>query len=619
MSAAGSTGAALPTPDAVASPAINMSGTSGRVALVNGTTALVACPTATVVDLVGFGTSVCFETAATPVLSNTTAALRNNNGCTDTDDNSSDFTVDVPAPINSASTPNICGTSSAPAITATALASFGNVCTGNTAGPNSFTINGTNLTNANITVGTLTGYTFSTTSGGTYTNSLTLTQPGGTYSQSIFVKFSPVAVQSYNGNIAVNGGGIASAVNVAASGAGVNTSTAVTSGAASAITYNSATVAGSIPTTGCTPITSYGIAYSTTSGFVTGTQVPSTNLSGGNFTSALSGLAASTTYYYKAYAIDGSGTIYGSELSFTTAAPPITLTATTLTAFGNACINTTTNANSFTINGSNLTSANITVGPLAGYLFSTTSSGAYSASLTLTQAGGTYSQTVYVKFSPALAQSYYGNIPVSGGGATAINVAASGTGVNTPATVVTGAASELTTNSASLLGSINSIGCSNVTSYGFEYSGINGFVNAAGTQVPATPAAVAFSAKLNGLVQGATYYYKAYVVNSGGISYGPQQTFTLPSIGNGFTIYPVPAERNRTVRVTMNNLTPGYYGLLFYNSSGQLAYQKDINIQANFINQDILVPGKLARGTYRVQLINNLNVLAAKTILVMGY
>ena len=97
---------------------------------------------------------------------------------------------------------------------------FGNVCINTTAGPLNFVINGTNLTNANVTVAALNGYTYSTTSGGTYTSSLSLSQGGGSYSQTIYVKFTPTAVQSYNGNIVVGGGG-ASNVNESVTGSGV--------------------------------------------------------------------------------------------------------------------------------------------------------------------------------------------------------------------------------------------------------------------------------------------------------------------------------------------------------------------------------------------------------------
>jgi len=132
------------------------------------------------------------------------------------------------------------GTTSAtgPVLTVSALAGFGEKCINSTYGPESFTITGTNLTTANVTVGALSGYTYCTTSGGTYTSSLSLSQSGGSYSQVIYVKFNPTAVQSYNGNIAVGGGG-ASSVNCSAVGAGVNSSSITTHPSSQTITAGS--------------------------------------------------------------------------------------------------------------------------------------------------------------------------------------------------------------------------------------------------------------------------------------------------------------------------------------------------------------------------------------------
>ena len=491
-----------------------------------------------------------------------------------------------------------------PVITVTSLASFGNVCINTTGGPNSFTINGTNLTNVNIAVGPLTGFSFSTTSGGTYTASLDLIQPGGNYTQQIFVNFSPVAVQSYNGNIPVNGGG-APATSVAAAGSGVNTAPSVTSGAASAITQTTATVAGTIPSVGCSPVTAYGIEYSTTNGFPngTGTPVASSNLAGVNFSSALTGLTPGTIYYYHAYATNAGGTSYGVQLSFTTSAP--VLTATPLTAFGANCINTTAGPNSFTINSNAVLATNINVGPLNGYGFSTTAAGTYTASLSLTHPAGPYSQTIYVRFSPVAVQSYNGNIPVSGGGAATINVAVSGSGVNTVATPVTGNANVLSANAVILDGSISSIGCSPVTGYGIEYSGISGLANGLGTKAVSSDLAGGnFSATLNGLVQGATYFYKAYAVNNGGIAYGTERSFTMKSIPDGFVLYSVPVKRGGSLHYTYKGIKPGHYGIQVFNSVGQLVFQRDIITPVNFIDDTFTIPARLGTGSYSIHIVS---------------
>jgi uncharacterized repeat protein (TIGR01451 family) len=102
----------LPTPDATGS--ISMAAGAGKVALVNNQTTITSgtvCPSgATIVDFVGYGTGTnCFEGGPTATLTNTTAALRNGNGCTDTDNNGSDFSTGAPNPRNSASTASFCG------------------------------------------------------------------------------------------------------------------------------------------------------------------------------------------------------------------------------------------------------------------------------------------------------------------------------------------------------------------------------------------------------------------------------------------------------------------------------------------------------------------------------
>jgi uncharacterized protein len=100
----------LPTPDT--SGSIAMAGGAAKVALVSSTTALSGtCPVdASIQDFVGMGpTANCFEGAApTPVPSNTTAVLRADGGCTDTNQNSTDFTAVAPTPRNTASPLNPC-------------------------------------------------------------------------------------------------------------------------------------------------------------------------------------------------------------------------------------------------------------------------------------------------------------------------------------------------------------------------------------------------------------------------------------------------------------------------------------------------------------------------------
>ena len=118
----------LPTPDATG--VIAMGASNGKVALVNSTTGLgcnggsTPCSPAQLAlikDLVGYGDANFYEGAgAVPALSSTTAALRLNGGCTETDNNISDFATGAPTPRNTAAPLSPCtGPDTAPSVTST--------------------------------------------------------------------------------------------------------------------------------------------------------------------------------------------------------------------------------------------------------------------------------------------------------------------------------------------------------------------------------------------------------------------------------------------------------------------------------------------------------------------
>jgi predicted extracellular nuclease len=102
----------LPTPDAIGTA--QLGATSGKVALVNNSTPLsIPCPQGanSIVDFVGYGsTADCFEgtiVAAAP--SNTNAIIRAADGCTDLNENSTDFDPGAPTPRNHSSAQHVCG------------------------------------------------------------------------------------------------------------------------------------------------------------------------------------------------------------------------------------------------------------------------------------------------------------------------------------------------------------------------------------------------------------------------------------------------------------------------------------------------------------------------------
>jgi len=115
LAAGTGTAGTLPTPDATG--AMNMSGTTGKVALVSNQTLLrcgsgTAClPNTAIHDFVGYGSADNFEGSGdAPTASNATSELRAAGGCTDSNSNAADFTTGAPTPRNSASAHNVCGT-----------------------------------------------------------------------------------------------------------------------------------------------------------------------------------------------------------------------------------------------------------------------------------------------------------------------------------------------------------------------------------------------------------------------------------------------------------------------------------------------------------------------------
>jgi hypothetical protein len=223
---------------------------------------------------------------------------------------------------------------------------------------------------------------------------------------------------------------------------------------------------------------------------------------------------------------------------------------------------------------------------------------------------------VFVKFLPTTVQSYSGNIIVSGGGANPIGVSVSGSGVNNGATVLSGSVSQQTTRSAVVSGSISNNGCSNITSYGIEYSSIDGFASGQGTKLYAQNITAGnFSAALSSLIQATTYFYKAFAINNGGVSYGSQQSFATAAIPEGLVIYSTPIERGGVLHYSLKNMKPGHYAAKIYNVSGQLVYKKDMILQLKFIDDSFVLPAHIGTGLYSLH-IENYEFLAKKVFMI---
>jgi hypothetical protein len=535
-------GVALPAPDATGS--INMSGTAGKVALVSNTTALTgACPTgATIIDFVGYGTTAnCFEGSSfAPAPSNTTAAIRKSGGCTDTDVNSADFSTGTPTPRNSASAVNICTSNTAPVVTTVTATSI----TVNSA------VSGGNVTADGGLSVTARGVVWSTGSTPTVPSANTTSDGTGTgsFASTItaLVANTKYFYRAYATNSIGTGYGITQSFTTLPNAPVMGTATNVlTTG------FTANWSAG----TGGTEAFTYTLEVDDDINFGSINSTIS-SISSAASSAAVSGLASSTTYYYRVKAVNATGSsAYSSVSSAVQTTAPATPSLSVIASpadFGAVCINQNAVTGSFTISANDLNGSNVLVGAVPGFTYSTSVNGTYSNTLDLTYTGGGFTnQVVYIKFTPTTVQSYNGTIAISGGGlSSAVLINITGSGVNTPATVSTGTAT-VNFSSVTLGGTISATGCGSITAYGIEYSTTNGFADGSGTQVAGSNLSGSnFTVFLN-LNAGTTYYYKAYATNAAGTAYGAQGSFSTSSI------VPVPMASQNLLRYTeaFDNIT----------------------------------------------------------------
>lgn len=265
-------------------------------------------------------------------------------------------------------------------------------------------------------------------------------------------------------------------------------------------------------------------------------------------------LAPNTTFFWQVIPKNAGGSATGCPVwSFTTQGAVPSLTATALSAFGSTCLNVTSTSNSFSMTGLNLTGTDVTITAPAGFTVSENGSDFFSSINVAHTAGAFSGKQIFVRFTPTATGVTSGSITINGGGLSAdVLVAASGTGVNTPATVsLNGTAGSITSSGATISGStISVIGCSAVTAYGIEWSTTNNFTPGTGTQVAGTgfsgSAGGTFTTTLTGLSSNTLIYYRAFATNAGGTAYGATQasfttlcgSFPAPTVVETFSTFP---------------------------------------------------------------------------------
>ncbi len=299
----------------------------------------------------------------------------------------------------------------------------------------------------------------------------------------------------------------------------------VTTEAATAITSSGATLNGSVnPEGSATTVT---FVYGTSPSLSGGTTTTSPQSIGAGTTAvsvsqALTGLTAGTTYYFEVKATNGIGTTTGSILSFVATAvstPPVVATeaATAITTSG-ATLNASVNPEG------SATTVTFVYGTTPGLTGATTK--------TTTQSIGAGKTAVAVSAALtglAAGTTYYFEVKATNGIGTTTGSILSfvATATSTPPVATTQPATAITTNSATLLASVNPEG--SATTVMFVYGttpALTGATTMTSAQsIGAGKTAVAVSAALTGLTAGTTYYFKVTATNGIGTTTGSILSF----------------------------------------------------------------------------------------------
>ena len=300
---------------------------------------------------------------------------------------------------------------------------------------------------------------------------------------------------------------------------------AVVTGTASNITSSGATVSGNLISKGIAGSVKVSFEYGTTTSYgrtVEGMPLTLTNT--GAFTANLPGLSPNTIYHFRAKAVN-NGTSYGSDGSFTTSSIPA---ATPLTVVTGTASNITSSGATV---GGNLVAKGIAGSVSVSFEYGTTTSygrtaegvpptlsntGAFTANLP-----GLSPNTIYHFRAKAVNNgTSYG----SDGSFTTSSIPAA-----TPLTVVTGAASNITSSGATVGGNLVAKGIAGSVSVSFEYGTTTSYGRTVEGVPPTLTNTGAFTANLPGLSPNTIYHFRAKAVNNG-TSYGSDGSFTTSSI-----------------------------------------------------------------------------------------
>lgn len=296
-----------------------------------------------------------------------------------------------------------------------------------------------------------------------------------------------------------------------------------------------------------------GVVYTTTgvSGVTYDWTIPaSATIVAGGGTSAITVNWGNSNGMVNAKAVNACGISGGTAISVTVSSLVLTTSSGILSQFDSVCVNSLSLSKSFTVNGVGLNGTDITIGPLGGFKFSTTSNGTYTSELNISGYGSSVSQNVFVKFNPQQLGVTNGSISVTGGGASGTNVSVSGLAIN---------------SSPAISGNVTNITCNNAKNGTIDVSTTGGYNSF--TYTWAGPGVNTITTQdLNGLAPG---NYTVTVGSFGGCTASQSFTVTQPVVLTTMLNYDSMICKNTTTNlyVTATGGTLPYSGIGTYSAS----------------------------------------------------
>lgn len=409
-------------------------------------------------------------------------------------------------------------------------------------------------------------------------------------------------------------------------GEGLNPAAVTTSGVGS-IMPHSATCGGTITSDGGSAVTERGICWYLTPNPKVTHYHTSDGAGIGTFTSQMTNLIAGRTYYVRAYAINGMGTAYGEEVTFTTTEEGQTYAMPTVSTIPVSQITTTT-----AMSGGDVSSDGGAAVTERGICWGTSPQPTVNDSHLAMGSGIGYFPAQITGLTPNTL--YYLR-------AYAINAAGVAYGgeynfmtlpIVVP-TVVTNRVSDIHETWANVHGRVSNDGGAAVTERGICWSTSSNPTVNDNHVADANGGTGDFTVLMNNLTLGTTYHVRAYAINSAGVGYGTELEFTTGAApvvrtlpvsditqtsavwngdvvsGNGYPVssrgflwgYAPDLEENNagsidvgsgtgSFSVTRSNLAPNttYYVVAFATNSIGTAYGNEVSFTTNAVLPDVI-------------------------------